>query len=84
MSDRPKSDSRSRRLGGWGWFAILVLFALLGSSIWYCVHAWRELPGVGIPAVGWVFLGLGVVFTIVVGAGLMVLLFYSSRKGRDF
>jgi hypothetical protein len=27
---------------------------------------------------------LGVVVTILVGSGLMALLFYSSRSGRDF
>jgi hypothetical protein len=34
--------------------------------------------------VGWAFLGLGVILTIVLGGGLMALLFYSSRKGKDF
>jgi hypothetical protein len=42
------------------------------------------LGGVGISPMGWFFLVLGVLFTIAVGAGLMGLLFYSSRKGKDF
>jgi hypothetical protein len=42
------------------------------------------LGGVGISSAGWVFLVLGVVVTILVGSGLMALVFYSSRKGRDF
>ncbi|HEY6578415.1 MAG TPA: hypothetical protein VIY09_03770 [Rhizomicrobium sp.] len=81
----PGNDStQSRRLGPWGWFAIAALIALLAAAIWYCVHAWRELPGVGISPIGWMFLVLGVVCTMAVGGGLMALLFYSSRKGRDF
>ncbi|MGH6875851.1 MAG: hypothetical protein ACREHV_00580, partial [Rhizomicrobium sp.] len=77
-------NGRSRRLGPWGWFAIAALVALLAAAIWYCVYAWRALPGVGIPPVGWLFVVLGAVCTAAVGGGLMALLFYSSRKGRDF
>lgn len=88
MTERRQNSEHNkpveRRLGAWGWVALVALFALLACAIWYCVHAWGELPRIGIPAIGWLFLGLGVFFTIVVGAGLMFLLFYSSRKGRDF
>jgi protein-S-isoprenylcysteine O-methyltransferase Ste14 len=84
MPDNNQSKPPGRRLGPWGWVALVALFTLLVFAIWYCAHAWSELPGVGIPPMGWLFLGLGVLLTIVVGAGLMFLLFYSSRKGRDF
>jgi len=76
--------NKAGRLGGWGWFTVLVLLALLASAVWYCIYAWREVPNVGIPPAGWLFLTLGIVLTIVVGGGLMALLFYSSRKGKDF
>ena len=36
-----------------------------------------------VPASGYVALVLGVVFSLVVGVGLMALVFYSSRKGYD-
>lgn len=36
-----------------------------------------------VPAAGYVALVLGVVFSLVVGVGLMALVFYSSRKGYD-
>jgi len=32
---------------------------------------------------GWTFLGLGIVVTIALGAGLMALVFYSSRHDMD-
>lgn len=79
-----KSPSCTPRLGRWGWFAIVALLALLAAALWYCVHAWAEVPGNGISPIGWLFLVLGVILTLVVGGGLMALLFYSSRKGRDF
>ena len=83
--DDPKPvDASSVRLGTAGWIAVVVLFGFLASAIVYAVHAWGLLAGVGISPVGWLFLVLGVVVTVAVGAGLMGLLFYSSREGRDF
>jgi hypothetical protein len=82
--DGDSSRSRGARLGWGGWIALAILFGLLACALWYAVHAWGMLSGVGISTAGWVFLVLGVLITAVVGAGLMALLFYSSRKGRDF
>lgn len=84
MRSEENEGAGERRLGGWGWFAILALLAFLAAAVWYCIHAWGEMAGVGISPAGWLFLGLGVILTVVVGGGLMALLFYSSRKGRDF
>ena len=82
----PANDSfnKAARLGAWGWFAILALVALLAGAVFYGISAWQQVPSVGIPPIGWFFLALGVIFTVVVGGGLMALLFYSSRKGKDF
>ncbi|HEY5046790.1 MAG TPA: hypothetical protein VII49_02065 [Rhizomicrobium sp.] len=84
--EQDKDTGRSTRapLGPAGWIALMALFGFLVWAIWYAVHAWGLLAGVGMSVVGWLFLVLSVVFTIGVGAGLMALLFYSSRKGRDF
>ncbi len=35
------------------------------------------------PAVGYIAMALGVTFSVIVGCGLMTLLFYSSRHGYD-
>jgi hypothetical protein len=78
------NENKPFGLGGWGWFTIVALLVLLAVAIWYCIHAWSEVGGNGISPVGWVFLILGVTLTIVVGGGLMALLFYSSREGKDF
>ena len=82
--DPQPADADSARLGTAGWIAIIAMFGFLASAIVYSVHAWGLLAGVGMSPMGWLFLVLGVVVTIAMGAGLMGLLFYSSRKGRDF
>jgi hypothetical protein len=81
--DEQRTNTPSR-LGPGGWAVILVLLGFLLGVSAYAIYGWNKLGVVGIPAMGWVFLGGGVVFTVVVGGGLMALMFYSSRKGRDF
>jgi hypothetical protein len=62
---------------------LVILFALLAAAIAYAVHAWQAMAGVQMSTLGWVFLGLGVVVTVLVGAGLMALVFYSARHDYD-
>jgi hypothetical protein len=81
MNDNHRSEDA--RLGPGGWIAIAVLAAFLGWAIWYAVRTWGALAGVGISTAGWVMLALGVIVTLIVGGGLMALLFYSSRKNYD-
>jgi hypothetical protein len=64
-------------------FAIVVLLGLLAWAGWYAVGAWNAMAGVRMSAAGWVFMVLGVVVTFLVGAGLMALVFYSSRHDMD-
>ncbi len=82
--DRTLESEKSRRLGVAGWIAMLVLAGLLVGALVYAVHGWNALAGVAISPTGWLFMVLGVVITFVVGAGLMALVFYSSRAGKDF
>jgi hypothetical protein len=84
MTGQLKQESGSSRLGIWGWVAIVALFGILAVAIWYALHAMRMLAGVDMPAASWVYIALGAAITLAVGAGLMGLLFYSSRKGKDF
>jgi len=71
------------RLGVAGWIAVVVLLGVLAMAVRYAVHAWLALSGVEMSSMGWLFLGLGVVVTFGVGAGLMFLVFYSSRHDYD-
>jgi hypothetical protein len=65
-------------------FLILIpLLLLLAVSVWFAIHAWTTLDGPPIPIEGRVAMGLGIFFSLVVGCGLMALVFYSSRHGYD-
>lgn len=63
------------------WF--LPLFALLGAALWFAGSTWVRLGGDAIPLYGWVAIIGGVFFSLLVGGGLMGLVFYSSRHGYD-
>jgi fatty acid desaturase len=60
-----------------------ALFAILIAAGWYAAGAWSTVSGPPMPTTGYVAMILGVVFSLVVGCGLMALLFYSSRHGYD-
>lgn len=62
---------------------ILMLIAILAAAGWYAASAWVSVSGPPMPATGYIAMTLGVVFSLVVGCGLMALLFYSSRHGYD-
>lgn len=64
--------------------AIFVpLFALLIASIWFAVGLWNVVGDAAMPTGGYVAMVLGIVFSVIVGCGLMALVFYSSRHGYD-
>lgn len=62
---------------------IAALFAMLLGAGWFAARAWIAVEGPPMPATGYVAMALGVVFSLVLGIGLMALLFYSSRHGYD-
>ncbi len=61
----------------------LPLLALLAAATLFGISAWLHLSGVAIPLSGWLAIAGGVFFSLLVGGGLMALMFYSSRKGYD-
>jgi len=62
---------------------IVALLAILAAAAWFAAQAWISVSGPPMPATGYVALALGVVFSLLVGCGLMALVFYSSRHGYD-
>ncbi|MGO4506258.1 hypothetical protein AB4Z51_04500 [Bradyrhizobium sp. 2TAF36] len=64
------------------WLVIAVLCAMLVAASVLGYLGWTSTD-TSVPASGYVALVLGVVFSLVVGVGLMALVFYSSRKGYD-
>ena len=62
---------------------IVPLLALLALSVWFATAAWGHLAGDEIPFYGYVAIAGGVLFSLLLGGGLMALVFYSSRHGYD-
>ncbi len=62
---------------------IVGLLALLGVTVGWAIWGWQQTAGTAMGFHGWLAMILGVVFTVVVGCGLMGLMFYSSRYGYD-
>jgi fluoride ion exporter CrcB/FEX len=61
---------------------LIALTAMLAASLYYAYGLWVAVEA-DMPAGLWVAMILGVLFSIVIGAGLMGLVFYSSRRGYD-
>jgi hypothetical protein len=62
--------------------AVVLVPLLIGAtaiSIW----TWGQVGDTQIGTQGYVALALGVIATLVIGGGLMWLVFYSSRHGYD-
>ncbi len=75
---------RSAKLATLGTFALVAtLLAILAAAAWYAAGAWISVNGPPMPATGYIAMTLGIVFSLIVGCGLMALLFYSSRHGYD-
>jgi TRAP-type C4-dicarboxylate transport system permease small subunit len=78
------SENKSKRvpLGWGGWAAIVAMGVLLGASIWFAFYGWNLTDAV-IDTPGIIALVMGVVLSMLLGGGLMALVFYSNRKGYD-
>jgi hypothetical protein len=63
---------------------LALLVGVLLLAIVFMVIGW-DVPegGAQMSTAGWIAMVVGVLVTLVLGAGLMALMFYSSRRGRD-
>lgn len=70
---------------GEGAMRTLLIIILLGMLVaaGYFAYSAMAVEGEPLPTEGYVALALGAGFSIAVGIGLMVLLFFSSRGGYD-
>jgi hypothetical protein len=65
-------------------FALVAsLLIILAASVWWAASVWTSVEGPPMPVEGYVAMWLGIVFSLVVGCGLMALVFYSSHRGYD-
>ncbi|MGX9392757.1 hypothetical protein ACWX0K_19355 [Nitrobacteraceae bacterium UC4446_H13] len=68
------------RIGAW--ILVAVLLALLAGVGWYA-YSGLTAGAAPIPIAGVIALVAGVTVSLIVGVGLMALVFYSSRHGYD-
>ena len=78
-STRVGGDDKAMRVA----LVIILLLAILAGAVFVGHYGWVSAGDVVMPAWGWLMLALGVFFTLLVGGGLMALVFYSSREGFD-
>ncbi len=64
-------------------FLFVVMAVLLIGAGFFAFSIWDSLDGVDIGGHGLTAMLLGIGFSLVIGIGLMVLVFYSSRSGHD-
>jgi len=66
-------------------YILVPLFALLLLALWFAGSAWVHLGGGedSIPLYGYLAIAGGVLFSLLIGGGLMALVFYSNRHGYD-
>lgn len=62
------------------WIAVAVLLVCLVAIV---IYGWFMLRDSNMSLIAVIALGGGVVLTLVLGIGLMSLLFYSNREGYD-
>lgn len=60
-----------------------IMIAVLAGVVVMSLWIWGQIGDTEMSVHGYVALGLGVVATLVIGGGLMGLVFYSSRHGYD-
>jgi hypothetical protein len=65
------------------WATILILGAFLIATAALAYVGWTSAGSTVVPVSGYVAMAFGVLFSLVVGIGLMALLFYSSRYDYD-
>jgi hypothetical protein len=61
---------------------ISALVAILVLATLWAIYAWNSVD-VEMSVHGYVAMILGIIFSLVVGCGLMALVFYSNRRGYD-
>ena len=71
------------RLGIGSWIILIVLLTLLAGTGFVAYVGWTLEDSIEVSTAGYAAMGFGVLFSIVVGCGLMALIFYSSRSGYD-
>lgn len=72
-----------RRPSFGAWIAIVLLIGFLVLAIVGVSLSGTDDLAAGVSGAGTIAMVFGVLFTVILGVGLMALIFYSSRRGYD-
>lgn len=68
------------------WMTVTLLVAVLALALVILYEGWSIAggeEGTAMSTNGWIAMALGILATLGLGVGLMALVFYSNRHGRD-
>jgi hypothetical protein len=82
MDEPSVHEGKNSKLGLGGWIAVVSMGVVLGITIWFSFWGWNQSDAI-LDTAGMTALIAGVVLSMLLGGGLMALLFYSNRKGYD-
>ncbi len=77
------TKAASVRLSAGSWIILIVLLFLLVATGFLVYLGWTLADGIEVTTAGYVAMAAGVILSLVVGCGLMALIFYSNRRGYD-
>ena|SRR3569833_1397541 len=72
-----------KRLGVGQIILLATLSGILLFAMVWAVYVWNASSDAPMDKHGWIALGLGTFFSLLIGCGLMALMFFSSRSGHD-
>lgn len=72
-----------KRLGFGQILILTALFVILIVTAVWAISVWTATGDAVMSTHGWIALGLGTFFSLLIGCGLMALMFFSSRSGHD-
>jgi hypothetical protein len=80
--DQGNPGEGGKPIGMGRWLVTATLLGLLVATLWVSYGLWTMVVA-SVPAFVWLLLAIGSVLCIVLGGGLMALVFYSNRMGYD-
>ena len=78
-----QQSSERAKIGSGQIVLLIVLGALLVLTGVWAAYVWNASSDVPMSTHGWIALGLGTFLSLLIGCGLMALMFFSSRSGHD-